>query len=173
MIEMKTHTPTKQLFANHIGNFTKKLGLGEATGKVWSSLLIAGKPLSQYELSDKTGYSLGIISSSLKVLESLGVVRVIGRSGQRRLYVSTVSLVEFISKILGVTISSELVALLEEFDKIGIKNDDLHLKKLWEECVKAKLLFDLGLAIIRKYKSRSVKEIKRVLARISKYGWLT
>lgn len=63
------------------------LGYSPIHGKIIGSLLVAGEPVPLQELARKTGYSTGMISLSLDLLEVLGVVKKIKKAGDRKLYV--------------------------------------------------------------------------------------
>jgi DNA-binding transcriptional regulator GbsR (MarR family) len=63
------------------------LGYSPIHGKIIGALLVEGEPLSLQRLADKTGYSAGMISLSLDLLELLGVIKKIKKPGDRKLYV--------------------------------------------------------------------------------------
>jgi DNA-binding transcriptional regulator GbsR (MarR family) len=58
-------------------------GFDRILGRIICTLLIAGSPLSQREIAEKTGYSVPTISRSLKTLVSLGSVRKARKAGTR------------------------------------------------------------------------------------------
>jgi len=58
-------------------------GFDRVVGRVLSSLLIEGAPVSQQALAEKTGYSIPTISKTLKSLTSLGSVRKTKQPGTR------------------------------------------------------------------------------------------
>lgn len=63
------------------------LGYSSLHGEIIGVLLVENKHLSSQELAKKTGYSLSMISLSLDLLEVLGVIKKIKKSGDRKLYV--------------------------------------------------------------------------------------
>lgn len=58
-------------------------GFDRVLGRVICTLLIEGRPLSQREIAEKTGYSVPTISKTLKVLVSLGSGRKMKKLGKR------------------------------------------------------------------------------------------
>ena len=58
-------------------------GFDRVLGRLICTLLIAGGPLSQQEIAERTGYSIPTISKSLKTLLSLGSVRKARKTGKR------------------------------------------------------------------------------------------
>ncbi len=64
------------------------LGYSSLHGKIIGVLLVHSKPLSLQELAAETGYSAGMLSLSLDLLEVLGVIRKMKKTSDRKLYVS-------------------------------------------------------------------------------------
>lgn len=58
-------------------------GFERVMGRIICILLLGGRPLSQKEISEKTGYSIPTISKILNTLASLGSVRKTKRPGTR------------------------------------------------------------------------------------------
>lgn len=58
-------------------------GFDRIVGRIIITLLIEEAPLSQQDLSEKTGYSIPTISKTLKTLTSLGSVRKMKQPGKR------------------------------------------------------------------------------------------
>jgi DNA-binding transcriptional regulator GbsR (MarR family) len=63
------------------------LGYSPLHGKIIGALLVEGRQMSLQELAKETGYSTGMISLSLDLLEVVGVIRKAKRTGDRKLYV--------------------------------------------------------------------------------------
>jgi DNA-binding transcriptional regulator GbsR (MarR family) len=80
------HKLEEQIFSI-FSELASTLGYSPIHGKIIGALLVEGKPLSLQDLARKTRYSLGMISLSLDLLEVLGVIKKIKKSGDRRLYV--------------------------------------------------------------------------------------
>ncbi|MEM2116052.1 MAG: helix-turn-helix domain-containing protein [Candidatus Woesearchaeota archaeon] len=76
------------LVLSHLKDFLNFLGITESVAKVWLVLILSQKPLTQKELVEKTNFSLSLVSSSLKMLERLGLIEKIGRGGKNKKYSS-------------------------------------------------------------------------------------
>ncbi len=63
------------------------IGYSPIHGKIIGALLVEGPTLPLQKLAEKTGYSSGMVSISLDLLEVLGVIKKIKRPGDRKLYV--------------------------------------------------------------------------------------
>ncbi|UCD03271.1 MAG: hypothetical protein JSV63_01385 [Candidatus Aenigmatarchaeota archaeon] len=63
------------------------LGYSPVHGKIIGALLSEDEPIAMQDLAKKTGYSTGMISLSLDLLEVLGVIKEVKKPGDRKLYV--------------------------------------------------------------------------------------
>lgn len=63
------------------------LGYSPIHGRIIGALLVEGRAVSLQDLAKKVRYSPGMISISLDLLEVLGVIKKIKKSGDRKLYV--------------------------------------------------------------------------------------
>jgi len=115
-------------FISMISKLTSKLGLGEAVGKIFTSLLLHGGYLTQDELTRLTGYSTGLISSSLSFQEIV----------ERQLS----STINYLRK--------NISCLSEEHRK--------NMEKLLQECEKARLLLELNIKCLRQIKTLPLKD---------------
>ncbi len=84
----------EQELIDRAGLITKRWGLSEPSGRVFGALLIAEGPMTQRALAERVGYSLSLVSPSLRALEEMGMVRASRREGKERLYGPAVSLTE-------------------------------------------------------------------------------
>lgn len=62
-------------------------GYSPLHGKIIGVLLVGGRALSLQDIAKKTGYSVSMISLSLDLLELLGVIKRIKKTGDRKLYI--------------------------------------------------------------------------------------
>lgn len=76
----------KKLYGS-FANVAAIMGYSEVHGRIIAALTAAREPLSLGELTRETGYSLSSISTSLDLLEVLGLVRRVKLAGDRRVYV--------------------------------------------------------------------------------------
>ncbi len=63
------------------------LGYSPIHGKIIGALISEDGPVSLQDIAHKTGYSLGMISISLELLEVMGIVKRIKKPRDRKLYV--------------------------------------------------------------------------------------
>ena len=63
------------------------IGYSPIHGKIIGALLVEGRMLPLQQLAERTGYSTGMVSISLDLLEVLGVIKKIKRPGDRKLYI--------------------------------------------------------------------------------------
>jgi len=63
------------------------IGYSPVHGKIIGALLVNGE-MSLEEIAKRAGYSIGMISLSLDLLETLGVVKKTKKSGDRKVYAS-------------------------------------------------------------------------------------
>lgn len=71
----------------------KQWGTGESVGRVWGFLLFKSCPVTQREIEEGTGYSRGLISRCLKILEMVHKIEV-RRGGKENQYSIATSLTE-------------------------------------------------------------------------------
>ena len=64
----------------------KNYGVDCLTGKAVISLYLEPKELSLEKLADMTGYSLSTMSTKMKLLERIGIVKRIKKAGSRKAY---------------------------------------------------------------------------------------
>lgn len=80
----------KEIEKNILSTFAdvaRSLGYSSVHGKIIGVLLIKREPLSLEEVAKETGYSTGMVSLSLDLLEVLGVIRKFKKSGDRRIHI--------------------------------------------------------------------------------------
>lgn len=65
-------------------NFLRLLGMPKSVGEIYGLLFVAPRPMAMDQIIDRLGISLGAASQGLKLLRSLGAVRVVYERGDRR-----------------------------------------------------------------------------------------
>jgi len=90
----------KEEFVQRMGKICKQWGLGEPAGKVWAILMLNKDCLTQKEIARQCRYSLGLVSPSIKILESLGMITNIGKKGKEKIYRVTVSAMDFFGRLI-------------------------------------------------------------------------
>ena len=63
------------------------LGYSEVHGRIIAALTASGQPMSLADLSRETSYAASSISTSLDLLEVLGMIAKVKKAGDRKLYV--------------------------------------------------------------------------------------
>ena len=123
-----------------VSRLAVKLGLGEAASRVWSILLVKDAPLSQEEIAQESGYSLGRVSTCLSMLEKLGMVVIVERKGRKKLYkaVSSVSDVvkRFHKDLVEHYLKPVMEFLLKHFSNISDSKAFSKLLREYEETIK-------------------------------------
>jgi DNA-binding transcriptional regulator GbsR (MarR family) len=77
----------KQRLYSSFANVAALMGYSEVHGRIIAALTAGGEPMALARLAKETGYSLSSISTSLDLLEVLGMVRKVKVPGDRRVYV--------------------------------------------------------------------------------------
>lgn len=108
----------EQSFINQLGKMTKNWGMGEPVGRVFASLIFADEPLSQKGIAQMTGYSLSLISPTLKMLENLKMVRSIRGSGREKLYEPKVSFIEAFSMMMMSLLEEDVRPVIAELESV-------------------------------------------------------
>lgn len=77
----------KRRLYSSFANVAALMGYSEVHGRIIAALTASGEPMALGDLAKETGYSLSSISTSLDLLEVLGMVRKVKLPGDRRVYV--------------------------------------------------------------------------------------
>ena len=117
-------------FIDRTGKISKQWSLGEPAGRVWAALLFAEGPLSQRGIATKTEYSLSLVSPSLKILESLNLIKSIRGSGREKLYELELSFIEAFNILIKRQLEHDINPLIKHLDMIEEKNKNPKLLRL-------------------------------------------
>lgn len=105
------------------------IGYSPLHGKIIGVLLVEDKPVSLQVLAEKTGYSTGMVSLSLDLLEILGVIKKVKKTADRKLYIKLDGdLLECLKKAFLIKLEKSIQDSLTEFGK-----NKEELKNLKEE----------------------------------------
>jgi DNA-binding transcriptional regulator GbsR (MarR family) len=122
------------------GSVASYLGYSEVHGRIIAALVVADKPTSLTELCKRTGYSSASVSLSLDLLEIVGMLEKVKKTGDRKLYVKLKgSLVEGIRNALILKLHADIANTYAKFDalkKKGNENDRKIIAKLETELKK-------------------------------------
>lgn len=80
----------KKIMMDHFANTARRFGLSELYGYIYGVLFFEDEPLSLGEIAERTGYSLSHVSTALKLLENLGLVKRIKKPGDKRAYYTAI-----------------------------------------------------------------------------------
>ena len=111
----------EQELMDHGGIIAKRWGFGEPLGRVFVAMLVSEKLLSQKGIAKSTGYSLSLVSPTLKMIESLKMVRSVRGEGKERLYEPVVSFIEGASIMLSEFLERDVKPALKKLDSFDKK----------------------------------------------------
>lgn len=80
----------KRIMMDHFANTARRFGLNELYGYIYGVLFFEDEPLSLGEIARKTGYSLSHVSTALKLLENIGLVKRIKKPGDKKAYYTAI-----------------------------------------------------------------------------------
>ncbi len=93
-------------------------GYSPLHGRIIGILLVEGKALSLQDIARKTGYSSSMVSLSLDLLELLGVIKRVKKTGDRKLYIRlSGDLLETLKSAFTMKLEKSIGQTLEEFGK--------------------------------------------------------
>ncbi len=154
-------------FASRLARLTAKWGLGESVGRIMAVLLLNRDPMTQDEISRMTGYSLGLISSTLALLESLGLVIVARKRGRKRLYRASGSLLDLLERFLEELVERQLSPTIGFLRENLAKFDErtrVNAENLLQECEKARLLLKQSIEHLREWKRLPLRELAKKMS---------
>ncbi len=108
----------KEKIYNTFSETANSIGYSPLHGKIIGALLANGKEMSLQDLAKETGYSISMISLSLDLLELLGVVKKVKKTGDRNLYVSLQGdLLECLKNAITIRVQKSISNTLMEFQE--------------------------------------------------------
>lgn len=107
-------------------NFLKLIGLPKSVGEIYGLLFVSSRPVSMDGLMERLGISMGAASQGLKLLRSVGAVKVVYVPGDRRdHYVADLELSRFATSFLKDEIKPRMERALQRIDRMEALADDL------------------------------------------------
>ena len=88
--EMEELSKPKKQFILHWGEMGTRWGINRSVGQIHALLFLSPEPVAADEISTKLGIARSNVSTSLRELESWGIVRAVHKLGDRREHYSTV-----------------------------------------------------------------------------------
>ncbi|MDP2907137.1 MAG: hypothetical protein Q8O03_04310 [Nanoarchaeota archaeon] len=161
-------------FINRVGRIGKQWGLGEPAGRIWGILLFNARPLTQKEIAKQCDYSLSLVSPSLRILENLGVVIVVGKKDKEKQYEVFASFIgsfeRLITNFMEVDVKPIIELLSSEVDKIEDKAVKERIEMLIKDYKKMGLMLAFFSKLLATKKSLSVQNLKKFIEKVSKRG---
>jgi DNA-binding transcriptional regulator GbsR (MarR family) len=81
---MNTLTPVQQKFILHWGEMGTRWGINRTVAQVHALLFISPKPLNADDIVDTLGVARSNVSTSLKELQSWGIIKLVHTMGEKR-----------------------------------------------------------------------------------------
>jgi len=99
-------------------DIASSIGYSPLHGRIIGVLLVQGREMSLQELARETGYSPSMISLSLDLLELLGVIRRVKKTGDRNLYIALQGdLLKCLKNAIILRVKKSIGSTLSDFDK--------------------------------------------------------
>lgn len=93
-------------------------GYSPLHGKIIGVLLVEGKALSLQDIARRTGYSASMVSLSLDLLELLGVIKRVKKTGDRQLYIQlSRDLLETLKSAFTMKLEKSISQTLSDFEQ--------------------------------------------------------
>ena len=100
-------------------SFFKLIGLPKSVGEIYGLLFVATHPLSMEDLMDRLQISLGAASQGLKLLRSVGAVKVVYAPGERKdYYMADLELSKFATSFLKEELKPRLERALQRVERM-------------------------------------------------------
>jgi len=159
-------------FIHWIGRLVKFFGLEESIGIIWGFILLKGKPVTQREIVEETGYSTSLVSSSLSKLERLGFITCIGKEGRRKLYRASKSFLDglesYLKRLTEIEVNNAIYHLSKEAEKIKDSVIKKNAERILNDYEKLKLFLNSFIEMMHKYKHLSKEELSNMLLSVEK-----
>lgn len=100
-------------------SFLKLIGLPKSVGEIYGLLFVSTRPLSMDDLMEKLQISLGAASQGLKLLRSVGAVKVVYTPGERRdHYVADLELSKFATSFIKEELKPRMERALQRIERM-------------------------------------------------------
>jgi len=95
------------------------IGYSPLHGKIIGVLLVKDRPMSLQDVARVTGYSSSMVSLSLDLLDVLGVIKKVKKTGDRKLYIElSGDLLECLKKAFVMKLERSIKGSLNEFENL-------------------------------------------------------
>lgn len=117
MSETTEEAEIKERLLSTFADVASSLGYSSVHGKIIGALLIKDRAVSLQKLAQETGYSSSMVSLSLDLLEVLGIIQKVKKSGDRKLYIQlSGDLLECLKKAIVIKVQKNIDDCLQEFE---------------------------------------------------------
>lgn len=100
-------------------SFLKLIGLPKSVGEIYGLLFVAPEPLTMDDLIDRLKISLGAASQGLKLLRSVGAVKVVYTPGERKdHYVADLELSKFAAAFIKEELNPRMQRAMERIGRM-------------------------------------------------------
>lgn len=111
---------------DRIAKVSELWGLDESVGIVFGALLFSSKPLALEEIAKISNYSVSSVCQKMKLLENLGYVRRIKKSGSKKIYYEVeYDLANMIKRFIEASLENEIMPMLSTIDEYLKKYEGL------------------------------------------------
>jgi DNA-binding transcriptional regulator GbsR (MarR family) len=122
---MGDRSEIKDRILSTFGQVASTLGYSPLHGKIIGVLVVKDRPVSLNEVAEETGYSVSMISLSLDLLETLGVIRKTRKPGDRKLYIQlSGDLLDTLRRAVVMKVEKSINQSLEDFGSAREKLDE-------------------------------------------------
>ncbi|RLG57162.1 MAG: hypothetical protein DRN88_03045 [Candidatus Hydrothermarchaeota archaeon] len=103
---------------DRIARVSELWGLDESVGIIFGALLFSSKPLALEEIAEISNYSVSSVCQKMKLLENLGYVRRIKKSGSKKIYYEVeYDLANMIKRFIEASLKNEIMPMISTIDE--------------------------------------------------------
>ncbi len=156
-------------FISRFSRLSKQINLDETSGRIWGILLVKNRPMTQKEVAEESGYSLSLVSPTLRNLEAYGLVSIVGRNGKSKLYASASSFTDSLEKALRDFMDRDVKPLIDLLSSSieNVKENEVRQRfsRLVKEYEETRHFLNIFLKILSSRRSLSIEGIKERISR--------
>lgn len=149
-MEDKISPDVVNAFLQNAEHLVKFFGINDSTAKVWITILLSSDPLSQKEIANKTGFSLSLISPTLKTLERMNLIEKTEASGKNRKYKASKTLADAFLMILLQYKNTQLQEFEEKIKGMMKNKENANIEEIQNLKKESELLISLIDSMIKK-----------------------
>lgn len=153
---------TQRAFILHWGEMGSKWGINRAVAQVHALLLVSDKPLQAQEICESLSLARSNVSTSLKELQSWGIIKLIHVMGDRREHFEAdKDIWKVLSKIADKRIELEIIPTISILKSLEQQRDAQgNFKKLLKDFVE---IFESGVSFYQRIRALPIPIVRRLL----------